>query len=283
MPDGNEPVAIKVLGSIGEISAEAWDACAGAGNPFTSHGFLAAVEDSGSAAAETGWEPRHLCLEDKSGVLIGAVPMYLKGHSYGEYVFDWGWGDAYERAGGHYYPKLQAAIPFTPVTGPRLLVRDTVAPEMRHAVIKTLTAGLIEVAKRLEVSSVHVTFPTEDQWHGLGAEGFLQREGKQFFWHNPGYDGFDDFLASLASRKRKMIRRERRDALAHPRHSTPFSRLHLRRSSLVTGRTRRASAVRARSWSERQLGRVSVSSVGACIDRSVPSRQVGAPADQVQA
>lgn len=214
MPDGNEPVAIKVLGSIGEIPADAWDACAGTGNPFTSHSFLAAVEDSGSACAETGWQPRHLVLEDKAGVLIGAVPMYLKDHSYGEYVFDWGWGDAYERAGGRYYPKLQAAIPFTPVTGPRLLVRDTVEPEMRHAVIKTLCAGLVEVAKKLEVSSVHVTFPTEDQWQDLGAEGFLLREGQQFFWHNPGYGGFDDFLGSLASRKRKMIRRERRDAMA---------------------------------------------------------------------
>ncbi len=216
MPDGNEnqPVAIKVLGGIGEISAEAWDACAGTNDPFVSHGFLAAVEDSGSASAETGWGPRHLCLEDKSGALIGAVPMYLKGHSYGEYVFDWGWGEAYERAGGHYYPKLQAAIPFTPVTGPRLLVRDSVAPELRPAVVKTLAAGLVEVAKQLKVSSVHVTFPTKDQWLGLGAEGFLQREGKQFFWHNPGYGDFDDFLDSLASRKRKMIRRERRDALA---------------------------------------------------------------------
>ncbi|MBW7998480.1 MAG: GNAT family N-acetyltransferase, partial [Candidatus Glassbacteria bacterium] len=123
MPDGREPTTVKVLGSLGEVPAAQWDACAGADDPFLSHAFLSALEDSGSASARSGWLPRHLVVEDGAGAVIAAAPLYLKSHSYGEYVFDWSWADAYERAGGRYYPKLQSAVPFTPVTGRRLLVR----------------------------------------------------------------------------------------------------------------------------------------------------------------
>ena len=123
MPDGGEAVTVKVLGAIGEVDAQAWDACAGGDNPFVSHAFLEALEDSGSVSAETGWLPRHLVVEEADGTLMGAAPCYLKSHSYGEYVFDWGWADAFERAGGQYYPKLQVSVPFSPVGGPRLLTR----------------------------------------------------------------------------------------------------------------------------------------------------------------
>ena len=123
MPDGREPTSVNVLGSINEIGAKEWDACAGADYPFCRHGFLSALEDSGSAAAESGWMPRHLAVHDEDGILVACAPLYLKNHSYGEYVFDWGWADAYERTGGRYYPKLLCAVPFTPATGRRLLVR----------------------------------------------------------------------------------------------------------------------------------------------------------------
>ena len=212
MPDGSEPVTIKVVQSIGEIAAAEWDACAGGDNPFVSHAFLSALEESGSACDATGWLPRHLSLEDKAGRLIGAVPMYLKSHSFGEYVFDWGWAEAFERAGGRYYPKLQAAVPFTPITGPRLLVR---AQDAKGAVAKTLIAGMVELATRLGISSLHVTFPPRKEWELMGESGFLLREGQQFHWKNAGYASFEDFLAPLSARKRKTIRRERRQALAN--------------------------------------------------------------------
>ena len=212
MPDGSEPVTIKVVQSIGEIAAAEWDACAGGDNPFVSHAFLSALEESGSACDATGWLPRHLSLEDKAGRLIGAVPMYLKSHSFGEYVFDWGWAEAFERAGGRYYPKLQAAVPFTPITGPRLLVR---AQDAKGAVAKTLIAGMVELATRLRISSLHVTFPPRKEWELFGESGFLLREGQQFHWKNAGYASFEDFLAPLSARKRKTIRRERRQALAN--------------------------------------------------------------------
>ncbi len=128
MPDGREAVSVRVLGSLADVAADAWDACAGADNPFIRHAFLSALEDSGSADAETGWMAQHLVIQDAAGGIIGAAPLYLKSHSYGEYVFDWGWADAYERAGGHYYPKLQCAVPFTPVTGPRLIINPAVDP-----------------------------------------------------------------------------------------------------------------------------------------------------------
>jgi predicted N-acyltransferase len=203
-------LSARIVASLAEVPAAAWDACAGDGNPFLCHAFLEALEASGSATAKTGWLPQHLLVEDAAGRLLAAAPLYLKSHSYGEYVFDWGWADAYERAGGRYYPKLQCAVPFTPVPGPRLLVHPE-APEGTQA---ALIEALGEVARRHRVSSLHVTFATEPEWRALGAAGFLQRQGQQFHWENRGYRDFEDFLDALASRKRKQIRRERRDALA---------------------------------------------------------------------
>ncbi len=211
MPDGSEAITIKVCARIAEIDAASWDACAGSDNPFLSHAFLSVLEDSGAAAADSGWQPQHIVVEDEAGRVAGAAPCYLKTHSYGEYVFDWGWADAYDRAGGTYYPKLQVAVPFTPVTGRRLLVR----PDRDTAHIEqVLIAGLVELARQHEVSSLHITFPTESEWRRLGDAGMLQRIGKQFHWHNMGYECFDDFLGALSSRKRKAIRKERREANA---------------------------------------------------------------------
>jgi hypothetical protein len=235
MPDGGGPARIRVLESLAEVPAAAWDACAGADNPFLSHAFLEALEASGSATAKTGWLPQHVLVEDADGRLLAAAPLYLKSHSQGEYVFDHGWAQAYERAGGSYYPKLQAAVPFTPVTGPRLLVCPDAPPDTAD----TLTAALVEVARVHKVSSLHVTFPTREDWERLGAAGFLQRSGQQYHWENRGYATFEDFLAALNSRKRKQIRRERRDALAggleietltgsalEPRHWDAFYRFY---------------------------------------------------------
>jgi len=208
MPDGDDIRAeIKVLPGLSDIAAADWDACAGPENPFLSHAFLSALEESGSVSAKTGWLPRHLVVEDKTGRPVGCMPLYLKGHSYGEYVFDWGWADAYERAGGKYYPKLLSAVPFTPVTGPRMLVRPGVD---RDRVEEILAGGMVGVLDQLDVSSVHVNFPTRREWERLGGFGFLQRRGLQYHWQNDGYASFDDFLAALSSRKRKAIRKERK-------------------------------------------------------------------------
>ncbi len=207
--DGADRLALRVVDSLAKVPAAAWDACAGP-HPFVSYAFLQALEESGSAVAKTGWMPQHLLLEDGAGQLIGAAPLYVKSHSNGEYVFDHGWADAYERAGGRYYPKLQVAVPFTPVPGPRLLVRPDAGAEAKRLLI----AGLIEVAKRSKVSSLHVTFPVAADCDALVEAGFLRRIGRQFHWENCGYRSFDDFLAALSSRKRKQIRRERRDANA---------------------------------------------------------------------
>lgn len=211
MPDGGDALSLKVVSQISEVDAGEWDACAGSANPFVSHVFLKTLEDSGAVSAQNGWLPQHVVLEEDDGRVIGAAPCYVKSHSYGEYVFDWGWAQAFERAGGEYYPKLQVAVPFTPVTGPRLLVRPDADIERNRNLLLT---GLVELAKRHEVSSLHITFPTEAEWRHLGEAGFLQRLGKQFHWENRGYDSFDNFLAALSSRKRKNIRKERRDANA---------------------------------------------------------------------
>lgn len=175
-------------------------------NPFISHDFLLACEESGCAAAETGWLPSHLLLESEDGRLIGAAPAYLKGHSYGEYVFDHGWADAWERAGGRYYPKLQSSVPFTPVGGPRLFAAD-------EATRQALARGMKLVADRYELSSAHVTFVDEQGAAALTAEGWLERLDQQFHFRNDGYESYDDFLSRLASRKRKALKRERREAL----------------------------------------------------------------------
>ena len=202
---------VEVASSIRDVKPADWDHCLGSDHPFLRHAFLSALEDSGSATAETGWLGQHLLLRD-DGRLVGAMPMYLKNHSAGEYVFDHGWADAFMRAGGKYYPKMQASVPFTPATGPRLLVSaDHPDPGFaRHA----LLSAAVQRCEQVGASSVHITFPTKDEWTLMGEAGLLQRTGVQFHWENAGYENFDAFLATLSSRKRKQIRRERRDALS---------------------------------------------------------------------
>ncbi|RFZ86681.1 N-acetyltransferase [Shinella sp. WSJ-2] len=213
-------VRIRVETSFANISAEDWGCLAGASradaqapyNPFVSHAFLSSLEESGCATADTGWLGQHMLLENDEGALIGALPAYLKNHSQGEYVFDHGWADAFERAGGSYYPKLQASIPFTPATGPRLLYRaDQPVIETQAA----LAGGLKELAKRHGVSSAHVTFVPEAEIPVFEAAGYLHRTDQQFHFINGGYGSHDDFLQTLASRKRKALKKERRAALEH--------------------------------------------------------------------
>jgi predicted N-acyltransferase len=204
---GGAGATARVHSGIAEIGKAAWDACAGTANPFTSYDFLEALEASGCVAPKTGWAPQHLTLEDDAGAVLGVMPLYLKSHSQGEYVFDHAWANAYERAGGAYYPKLQCAVPFTPVTGPRLM---GATPEARQA----LLGAALTVCKRLGASSLHITFPTEGEWREMGAAGLLQRQDQQYHWLNEGYATFDDFLAALSSGRRKTIRRERREAQA---------------------------------------------------------------------
>ena len=213
MAEPSPTFSLSLHPSIDKVDPVEWDACGGGDNPFVSHAFLSAVEDSGSTGRRTGWMPQHAVLRDGDGRLLGAAPMYAKSHSYGEYVFDHGWANAFEQAGGRYYPKLQVASPFSPVPGPRLLVH----PDTGHspAVLMAALAGALRQAcGELSLSSVHVTFCNEDEYEALGAEGWLQRIGMQFHWENAGYDSFDGFLAALSSRKRKVLRRERRDANA---------------------------------------------------------------------
>ena len=224
---------VSVVDAIREIDAASWDACANPGresgsrtgdastrpadrdavfNPFLSHNFLSALEASKSVGGRTGWQPRHVLVKGADGVLQAAAPCYLKSHSRGEYVFDHGWAEAYMRAGGNYYPKLQVAVPFTPATGPRLLVRPG---EHAAGIRRALSASLIKLCEAEDASGVHVTFATQPEYRLLGELGFLQRTDQQFHWENAGYGTFDDFLAALAARKRKTIRRERHDALAN--------------------------------------------------------------------
>src|SRR5215467_4959370 len=208
-----QALRIRVLPSIGDIPTASWDACAGGAgaNPFTRHAFLSALEASKSATARTGWLPQHLVAETAEGSVIGVAPCYLKSHSRGEYVFDRGWAEAYEHAGGSYYPKLQIAVPFTPATGRRLLVAPEADVDLTQS---ALARALIELARLRNASSAHITFMTEAEWRALGEHGFLMRTDQQFHWDNAGFATFDDFLAALSSRKRKTIRRERREALA---------------------------------------------------------------------
>jgi uncharacterized protein len=202
--------AARLIDGMKAVAPDVWDALAnppGARvNPFLSHAFLSALEESGSATARTGWQPAHVLIEDR-GKTIAAAPMYVKSHSYGEYVFDQGWAEAFERAGGEYYPKLQVAVPFTPATGPRLLTGGDIASR------ETLAQALMTVAERLQVSSLHVTFASQDEAEALALMGFLQRNDQQFHWHNADYGTFADFLAALSSMKRKNLRRERAQAL----------------------------------------------------------------------
>ncbi|MCL4765880.1 MAG: GNAT family N-acetyltransferase [Hyphomicrobiaceae bacterium] len=213
--EAKQPAAVRVAASMADIDAAQWDACANPDasvfNPFVSHAFLDALEKAGTLGPRAGWLPHHLVIDGPGGDIAGAMPCYLKSHSRGEYVFDYGWAEAYERAGGRYYPKLQCAVPFTPVPGPRLLARP--GPQ-REECERTLAAAAISLAERLGVSSLHVTFPTEGEWQRLAGMGFLQRTDQQFQWRNGGYHTFEDFLSSLASRKRKAVRKERAQALA---------------------------------------------------------------------
>ncbi len=213
------PFTIKAAQSLSAVSAENWDRCANPGrpagdedpfNPFVSHAFLSSLEDSGCVGSKAGWLPLHTLVEDEAGRLLAAAPAYLKSHSQGEYVFDHSWADAYARAGGRYYPKLQVSVPFTPATGPRLLVAEgEEAGEARTHLI----AGLRALRHQVQASSVHATFLQDADAQALAGEGFLLRHDQQFHWFNEGYGTFEDFLGALASRKRKAIRRERRDAL----------------------------------------------------------------------
>ena len=202
---------VTLTNSIKDITKSEWDICAGIDNPFLSYDFMSSLEDSGSVSPETGWLPQHLLYRNSSKKLIGIVPLYLKGHSYGEYVFDWGWADAFERAGQKYFPKLLSAVPFTPVTCPKLFVCPGENKQQVHSV---LVNGLVSALTQLNVSSLHVNFSTEGDWNFLGESGFLKRLGIQYHWHNDNYASFEGFLANLSSRKRKAIRKERKAAAA---------------------------------------------------------------------
>ncbi|MET3892532.1 putative N-acyltransferase [Bosea sp. OAE506] len=220
---GAGDLRVRVATSLKAVPAAAWDACAHpqaqdampAGldreNPFVSHAFLRALEESGCVGGRSGWSPAYLLVEDGEDRLLAAAPSFLKSHSQGEYVFDHSWADAYQRAGGRYYPKIQVAAPFTPATGPRLLV----APGPRAAEARAgLIAGLEALCDQTEASSIHVTFAQEPDVAALSEAGYLERHDLQFHWFNEGFATYDDFLATLASRKRKALKRERREALA---------------------------------------------------------------------
>lgn len=232
--------SVRLVSSIAEIDRAAWDECANPGwhehasvagalprscstarrayNPFLAWDFLEALERSGSVSRRTGWEPRHAILHEagEAGAASmppsAVMPCYVKSHSQGEYVFDWGWADAFERAGGRYYPKLQVSVPFTPVTGPRLLARAGAGEENRK---RTMAVALMEMTRRLGASSAHVTFLPEEDAALLGDMGFLRRTDQQFHWTDEGFGDFNGFLAALASRKRKAIRKERSEALSN--------------------------------------------------------------------
>jgi len=204
--DGTDALSIAVIGDLANVDRASWDALANPADqpydPFLSWDFLQALEESGCATAERGWQPAHLLARDASGAALGAMVLYAKDHSYGEYVFDHGWADALHRAGGRYYPKLQCAVPFTPVPGRRIFARDA-------AVENGLAQAAIGLAQRAGASSVHATFASAEQCERLAKLGYLTRVGLQYHWHNHGYVSFDAFLAELSSQKRKTIRRER--------------------------------------------------------------------------
>ncbi len=227
-----EPISVQVVQRLAEVPRAAWDICASeasqscrqkhpaqparTGNPFLRWDFLEALESSGSVSAETGWQPVHLVAHANhqsardaaaEGTVRAVMPLYLKSHSQGEYVFDHAWADALHRAGGRYYPKLQCSVPFTPATGSRLLIRPGAPVSPLH---ESLLAAARQLAGQVKASSLHITFPTESEWHELGQQGLLQRIDQQFHWQNRGYGSFADFLSDLSARKRKNIRRERR-------------------------------------------------------------------------
>jgi predicted N-acyltransferase len=218
--DGTETeFRIRVVNSFAEIDPVGWSALNGTSrsgetpgpyNPFVSYAYLNALEAGGCATSKTGWLGQHLLLESSCGEMLGALPCYLKNHSQGEYVFDHGWADAFERAGGHYYPKLQSSVPFTPATGPRLLHGRT---GDRASVRSALVGGLKMLTDRLGVSSAHVTFVPQDEISAFTDQDYLQRTDQQFHFHNDGYESYEEFLSTLASRKRKALKKERRVAV----------------------------------------------------------------------
>ncbi|MEP3628789.1 MAG: GNAT family N-acetyltransferase [Hyphomicrobiales bacterium] len=207
---------VSIVQSLSDIDKDQWDACANPNgqpyNPFVSYDFLHALEQSGSAVADTGWLGQHMILKDADGQATGVMPCYLKNHSQGEYIFDHGWADAFERAGGRYYPKLQVSVPFTPVSGPRLLARP--GPDAKE-IRAVLASAAAERARSLGASSIHATFIEESEWDEFGEFGYLQRTDQQFHFVDEGYENFDGFLAALSSRKRKQLKKERREALSN--------------------------------------------------------------------
>jgi uncharacterized protein len=208
------PFRARTLSRIDQIAAHDWDACAGAANPFLCHAFLYALEESGSATTATGWQPIHVVVENEHGEIVAVAPCYVKSHSRGEYVFDHPWAEAYERIGGRYYPKLQICVPFTPVTGPRLLIKEGAQSD---CACEALIKALLTLPSRYPVSSLHMTFAPPSEGKALaeneGAHGAISRTDLQYHWINDGYTTFDDFLNALTPRKRKMIAKERREAL----------------------------------------------------------------------
>ncbi|KAJ3675494.1 hypothetical protein LUZ60_004536 [Juncus effusus] len=208
-----EKVSVSVLSSILEISQNDWDLCANDPtgeeefNPFLSYAFLSSLEETRCSVKETGWIPQHIVARDQNENILGVVPLYLKSHSYGEFVFDHSWADAYYNYGYNYYPKLQCSVPFTPVTGQRILVRNL---PFKDQVFDVLVEALKDLTAKFEISSLHITFPSETEWHKLKNKGFLQRIGMQYHWRNRNYQHFDDFLMDLKQSKRKNIRQERK-------------------------------------------------------------------------
>ncbi len=200
--------SVELLGSVDQVSAEQWNALNGDSSPFTRFEFLHALEASGSVCADTGWQACHAAVFDETQSLIAAMPAYVKSHSYGEYVFDWSWANAYQRAGRDYYPKILTAVPFSPVTGKRLLCHPSVAENTELAVL--VFEKFKQLAANINASSWHVLFPDDEQATQLNDHGLLRRVDCQYHWFNDGYENFEAFLSSFASRKRKNLRKERK-------------------------------------------------------------------------
>ncbi|MDP2324767.1 MAG: GNAT family N-acetyltransferase, partial [Gammaproteobacteria bacterium] len=198
---------IEITRRLADVPAADWNGLTGTENPFLRHEFLLALEETGCVTRQSGWQPCHLLLRDNPGQVIGAMPLYLKTNSYGEFVFDWAWADAYRRSGLRYFPKLVSAVPFTPVTSARLLYRSD---QQSGQVAAALLEGAVELARQTDSSSIHVLFPTADEKTSLSRAGFMARKDCQFHWHNRGYADFEAFLGEFTAGKRKKARRERR-------------------------------------------------------------------------
>lgn len=215
MNDPADELRLEVVGSIHQVPEADWDACAGDDNPFVEHRFLATLEDAGCLEGGSGWHPHYLLVRyGADAPPAGIAPLYVRTDSYGEYIFDWAWAQGAQRAGLAYYPKLTVAVPFTPASGPRLLVRD--GPSLDgHGVRDALAGGALVLADRVGASGVHWLFCSDDEAEALTERGYLHRRTYQFHWHNDGYADFDGFLAALQRKRRKEIRRERRKAQEH--------------------------------------------------------------------